>query len=64
MPASYPSTNLHKANNFSTLFTTIDPIYNKQYDNFKTSLFYTYRYRYSNTYRPQKKMGIVVGIKK
>jgi hypothetical protein len=57
MPASYPSTGLHKANNFSTIFDKTLLPYNKQYDNCKNTLCYTYSK--NNIYKPHSAVGMV-----
>ena len=56
-PASYSSSGLHKANNFSTIFDTTQLPYNAQYNNCKNALCYTYSK--NNIYKPHSAIGMV-----
>jgi len=56
--SSYPSNLLNKANNFSTFYRFNNLIdYNKEYDNCKNNLCYTYSKNY--IYRPHSAYGMV-----
>jgi hypothetical protein len=57
MPASYPSTSLHKATNLITLFDTTALPYNKQYNNCNNTLCYTYSKNF--IYKPHSAIGMV-----
>ena len=54
---SYPSNNLNKATNFSTLFDTTILPYNKQYNNCSNTLCYTYSKNF--IYKPHSAYGMV-----
>jgi hypothetical protein len=53
----YPSNNLNKANNFSTLYYTQNLPYNQQYNNCNNTLCYTYSKNY--IYKPHSAYGMV-----
>ena len=54
---SYPSSTSHKANNFSSMFNTVDLNYNQQYNNCSNTLCYTYSKNY--IYKPHTAYGRV-----
>lgn len=54
---AYPSNRLNKATNFITMFDTVVLPYNKQYDNCKNSLCYTYSKNF--IYKPHSAYGMV-----
>jgi hypothetical protein len=54
---AYPSNRLNKATNFITMFDTVVLPYNKQYDNCKNSLCYTYSKNF--IYKPHTAYGMV-----
>jgi hypothetical protein len=53
----YPSNNLNRATNFSTMFDTVILPYNKQYNNCNNTLCYTYSKNF--IYKPHTAYGMV-----
>ena len=53
----YPTNRLHKATNFITMYDTTLLPYNKQYDNCKNTLCYTYSKNF--IYKPHTDVGLV-----
>ena len=53
----YPSNRLNKCTNYKTLFDTVDLPYNKQYNNCKNTLCYTYSKNF--IYKPHTAYGMV-----
>ncbi len=56
-PSSFPSNSSHRASAFSTMFTTIDLPYGKQYNNCNNTLCYTYSKNF--IYKPHSAIGMV-----
>ena len=54
---SYPSNQLNKASNYSTMFDRVILPYNKMYDNCSNTLCYTYSKNY--IYKPHSAYGMV-----
>ena len=54
---SYPTSRLHKATNFITMFDTTLLPYNKQYDNCNNTLCYTYSKNF--IYKPHTDIGLI-----
>ena len=53
----YPTNRLHKATNFITMYDTTLLPYNKQYDNCKNTLCYTYSKNF--IYKPHTDIGLI-----
>ena len=54
---AYPSNRLNKSTNFKTMGDTVLLTYNKQYNNFSNTLFYTYSKNF--IYKPHSGYGMV-----